>query len=179
MRRVALPRGIVDHRPSPPAVAAAAALVPLRSQAEVDAWTVKTSDEAKAGMSELSLTRKGLTRAPDPAMFLGVKILKLSRNRVARLPEETGEHMPCLERLEASCNVPETLPASVGTLMFLEHLDVSGNLLRHLPSMCGAQAGFAAYTIHTDSIAPLASIRLTLPVENAFKIKKKKRTSII
>ena len=101
----------------------------------------------------MSLTRKGLTRAPDPVMFHGVKILKLSRNRVARLPEEMGDHMPCLERLEVSCNVLETLPASVGTLMFLDHLDVSGNLLRHLPSMCGAQAGFAAYIPFTHAHA--------------------------
>ena len=38
-----------------------------------------------------------------------------------------------------SCNSLETLPDSVGTLMFLEHLDVSGNVLTHLPSVSGAQ----------------------------------------
>ena len=50
-------------------------------------------------MTELVLIRKGLTRVPDPAMFHGVKVLKLSRNRLAFLPEEIGSHMPCLERL--------------------------------------------------------------------------------
>lgn len=39
-----------------------------------------------------------------------------------------------------SCNLLETLPASVGTLMFLEHLDVSGNALEDLPSVCGNQS---------------------------------------
>lgn len=93
-------RGIVDHRPPPPAVAAAAALLPLRSQSEVDRWTRETAAEAKAAMQELALTRKGLSRAPDPAMFHSVRVLKLSRNRIARLPEEMGDRMPCLERLE-------------------------------------------------------------------------------
>jgi hypothetical protein len=63
---------------------------------------LETSAEAKAAMQELTLTRKGLRGLPDPAMFHGVRVLKLSRNRVAYLPEEMGDHMPCLERLEVS-----------------------------------------------------------------------------
>lgn len=133
-------RGMVDHRLPTPAVVAECALLPLGSQSEVDRWTRETPDVAKVAMQDLILTRKGLAHMPDPAMFHGIRVLKLSRNRIAHLPAGIGDHMPCLERLEASCNILTTLPASVGTLMFLEHLDVSGNRLERLPSMRGNQS---------------------------------------
>lgn len=39
-----------------------------------------------------------------------------------------------------SCNLLESLPDGIGQLMFLEHLDVSGNALVRLPSLSGLKA---------------------------------------
>ena len=41
---------------------------------------------------------------------------------------------------QVSCNLLESLPDGIGQLMFLEHLDVSGNALVRLPSLSGLKA---------------------------------------
>ena len=153
--RTAWQRGLVHHGRAPSDVEATRDLLRLRSQSEVDAWTVDTPAHAKLAMQELVLTRKGLVRLPDPAMFHGVRVLKLSRNRVTELPEALGSHMPCLERLDASCNALETMPDSVGALMFLEHLDVSGNRLTSLHRSASGNRGLVRLDASNNRLTSL------------------------
>ena len=83
--------------------------------AEVDQWAAATPRAALNAMQELLLARRMLVRLPDPAAFHGVRVLKLSRNRLTHLPEALGANMLCLERLELGGRASHTFPFSASS----------------------------------------------------------------
>ena len=115
---------------------AAKLLLEATTPSAVRSWFERTSPEAAARTTELLLRRRGLATLPPLVMlqkFRGVSRLALSRNRLAALPDDLPDTMPCLAHLEVDRNELRTLPDEIGSkLPFLETLDAGGNRLRRV-----------------------------------------------
>ena len=115
---------------------AAKLLLEATTPSAVRSWFERTSPEAAARTTELLLRRRGLAALPPLVMlqkFRGVSRLALSRNRLAALPDDLPDTMPCLAHLEVDRNELRTLPDEIGSkLPFLETLDAGGNRLRRV-----------------------------------------------
>lgn len=82
----------------------------------------------EASVVTIDLSRNKLSELPDKmSAIVTVTDLKLTSNQLTYLPEWIGEKYKYLHVLDISKNYLESLPLSIGSLKYLQDIDLSFN----------------------------------------------------
>uniref|UniRef100_H2ZUG6 Calponin-homology (CH) domain-containing protein n=1 Tax=Latimeria chalumnae TaxID=7897 RepID=H2ZUG6_LATCH len=83
-------------------------------------------------LTYLNIGRNQLTTLPPYLCCLPLKVLIISNNKLAALPDSIGS-LASLRQLDASCNELQSLPTQIGNLESLRDLNVRRNHITTLP----------------------------------------------
>ena len=96
----------------------------------------RKAQEALADLVMMDVGENRLESLPSGFLmwFASLRFLRLSANRLTRLPADEFGKMGHLEVLEMDGNNLETIPPSVGDLRALRELNISNNSIRNIPN---------------------------------------------